>query len=117
MHAETMQAEQIPTTADELGRAPRWQCGLGQLPGDLVTQHEKMPTNPKRLKHAPSRVCGLRCSLGRTFQSGGPQVSGGDMIERPGHLGRVAEVFDIPESTSRAEKTPRIAEKSAERPR
>ena len=33
MHAETMHAEKTPTTADELGRAPRWQCGLGRLPG------------------------------------------------------------------------------------
>ena len=117
MHAETMRAEKIPTTADELGRAPRWLCGLGQLPGDLVTQPGKMPTSPKRSKQAPSWVCGLRCLLGRTFQSGGPQVSGGDMIERPSHLGRVAQVFAIPESTSRAEKTPRMAEKSDERPR
>ena len=30
-----MQAERKPATADELGRAPRWQRGLGQLPGSL----------------------------------------------------------------------------------
>ena len=53
MHAGTMHAEQIPTTADELGRAPRWLYGLGQLPGDPVTQPEKMPTSPKRSKQAP----------------------------------------------------------------
>ena len=30
-----MYAEKIPTTADKLDRVPRWQCGLGQLPGRL----------------------------------------------------------------------------------
>ena len=72
MHAETMRAEKIPTTADELGRAPRWLCGLGQLPGDLVTQPEEMPTSPKRSNQAPPRVRGLRCLPGRTFPSRRP---------------------------------------------
>ena len=54
-----MQAEEIPTTADELGRAPRWRRGLGQLPGDLVTQPEEMPTSPKHSNQAPSRGRGL----------------------------------------------------------
>ena len=47
----------------------------------------------------------------------GSQISGADMIERPSHLGRVALVFGIPDSTSNAEKTPKAAEKSDERPR
>ena len=39
------------------------------------------------------------------------------MIERPRHPGRPTLVVAIPESNYRAEKTPRITEKSYERPR
>ena len=51
------------------------------------------------------------------FHSGGSQISGGDMIERPSHPGSPTFVFAIPVSTYRAEKKPRMAEKSDERPR
>ena len=51
------------------------------------------------------------------FHSGGSQISGGDMIERPSHPGSPTFVFATPVSTYRAEKKPRMAEKSDERPR
>ena len=39
------------------------------------------------------------------------------MMERPSHVGRLTLVAPLPESTYRAEKTPRMAEKSDERTR
>ena len=45
------------------------------------------------------------------------QISGGDIEERTSHLGRPTFVFAPPESTSRAEGTPTMGEKSDERPR
>ena len=51
------------------------------------------------------------------YHSGGSQVSGGDMIGQPCDLGTVALVFATPESTYRAENTPKMAEISDERTR
>ena len=45
-----MQAEQIHTKADELGRAPRWQCGLGQLPGGPGHPAGKNASEPETLE-------------------------------------------------------------------
>ena len=44
--------------------------------------------------------------------SGGSQISGGYMVGRPCHSGCLALVFAPPESTSRAEKTPRMSASS-----
>ena len=56
-----MQAEEIPTTADELGRAPRWQCGLGQLPGGPGHPAGKNANEPETLE--TSAVLGLRPAM------------------------------------------------------
>ena len=87
------------------------------FPGDLVARPEKTPTSSKRSGQAPSRARGLSHVSGCTFHSGGSQIRGGDMIERPRHPGEPTVVFAIPVSTYRAEKTPQVAEKSDERPR
>ena len=65
-------------------------------------------TLPKRrLGRVASDFCPVVVS-----HSGGLQISGGHVIERPCHLGEVALVFAAPESTSRAERPATMAEKS-----
>ena len=50
------------------------------------------------------------------FRSGDSQISRGNMIERPSRLGKLTFAFANLEPTRIAEKTPRMAEKSDERP-
>ena len=83
-----------------------WSPGRKKRPRARNTRTER------RLVTAANDICPVVL-----FHLGGSQILGGDMIERPSHLGKLAFAFATPESTYRTETTPRMAEKSAERPR
>ena len=106
----TMYAEKIPTTAQKLGRVPRWQSGHGQIPGRIGRSAGKK--TPRALNTR------TKCRLGTVadgicpnalFHLGGSQTNRGDMIQRPCLLGRVTLVSE--------KETPTMAEKSDERTR
>ena len=71
--------------------------------------------NTRTKRHLGAVACDIRPVV--LFHWGGSQIGGGDVIGQPCHLGRFFLVFAPPESTFRDEKTPRMAEKSDERPR
>ena len=96
-------------------------CHLGSAatvnyPGGLVARPEKrLRARNARTERRIGAVAPDTCPAA-LFHSGGSQIGGGGLVGRPSHLGSLNFVSAIPESTSRAEKTPRAAEKSDERP-
>ena len=79
---------------------------------------QKKP-QPARNTPAKRRDGSVACDICQVVlsHSGGSHISGGNVIGQTCRSGRFALVFAPPESTHRAEKTPRMAEKSDELPR
>ena len=82
------------------------------LPGRGKRRRAWNTRTKRRLVTAACDICPVVL-----LHTGGSQIRGGDMTERPCHLSRVASASAPPESTCRAEKTPTMAEKLDERPR
>ena len=88
----------------------------GRKKGTWPPSRKKRPQarNARTKRRLRSVACDI-CPV-VLFHSCGSQISGGDIIRRPCHLGKLTFVLANPDATSRAEKTPRTAEKSDERP-